>query len=186
MVEALIEQPSASILRNRNSLHRCQVQEDGQVPPCCRYALVYVNDVDGEDGMQSLVPMTKCVVSATIECAFAMLDFKLTFTNTTQSGVEASYEIPLQSDITIASLKAKIDGKEVEAIVKEKEQAKKKYDDAIAGGKVGFTAEKKTVERQQFMVLKIGNILPSKKCTVKVQVLKDLDISGAAYRLSIP
>ena len=70
---------------------------------------------------QLLMPMTKCEVAVTIVNAFAMLDFELTFTNTTETAVEASYEIPVMSNFTIAGLKALSDGKEVEAVVRRKE-----------------------------------------------------------------
>ena len=70
--------------------------------------------------MQRLMPMSKCEVKATIENAFAMLDFELTFTNNSEQTIEASYEFPVETDITIASLKAQLGDKEVEAVIKEK------------------------------------------------------------------
>ena len=52
--------------------------------------------------------------------------------------------------------------------MKRKEEAKQKYEDAIAGGKLGFTAEKKSVAKQEFFSVKIGNLLAGASCTLKI------------------
>ena len=73
------------------------------MPPWQEFAMV---DDQLVDGKQRLVPMTKSVVNLNIENAFAILDFELTFTNTTEDSYEASYEFPLSNDFTIGSLRA--------------------------------------------------------------------------------
>lgn len=47
----------------------------------------------------------------------------------------------------------------IEAKVQEKEKAKEKYEDVIAGGNLGVIAERKS-KGQQVMTIKIGNLLP--------------------------
>ena len=80
----------------------------------------------------------------------------MSFTNTTDKPFECTYNLPVEFDCIIGGLKAQIKNKEVTAQIKMKAEAKEKYEDAIAGGKAAFYAEKKTVKDIEVMELKIG------------------------------
>lgn len=76
-----------------------------------------------------------------------------------ENPVETTFEFPVDKDIVISKLICTIGDKVVEAKVQSKEEAKQKYDDAIAGGKAAVYAEKKSEERES-MTLMLGNLLP--------------------------
>ena len=72
--------------------------------------------------------------------------------------MEATYEFPLEKGTVLSKLVAQIDGKTVEARVKAKEEAKERYDDAIAAGNAAVMAERE--EKNECMKIKLGNLLP--------------------------
>ena len=71
------------------------------------------------------------------------MDFELTYTNTTDNPFECSYEIPVDVGCIVGALRARIGEREVTAIIKQKDEAKAKYEDAVAGGKAAFYAERR-------------------------------------------
>jgi hypothetical protein len=114
------------------------------------------------------------------------MDFEMSFTNTTENPFECCYSMPVEPDCIISSLKAQVKDKEVSAEIKAKSQAKEKFEDAVAGGKAAFYAETKTVNQAEVLELKVGNLLPADTCIIKIQMVKDLLISGSSYMLQIP
>ena len=56
----------------------------------------------------------------------------------------------------MSKLKATIGDREVECLIWEKEEAKEKYDDAIAAGHAAVLGDKK----KDALSIKIGNLLP--------------------------
>ena len=52
----------------------------------------------------------------------------------------------------------------------EKETAREKYDDAIAGGKAAVIAERSDTKHEKIMV-KLGNLLPGQTATLKATIV---------------
>lgn len=67
-------------------------------------------------------------------------------------------------------------------MIREKEEAKQKYDDAIAGGHAAVIAEKK----KDAIALKIGNLLPGESATISLSLLEDLEVVGGAWGYTLP
>jgi hypothetical protein len=74
-----------------------------------------------------------------------------------------------------------IGGHVVEAKVREKEEAKHRYD-AAAGGHATVYSDKK----KDAISLKIGNLLPGESATINFSVIEDLEIVGGAYAYTMP
>ena len=74
--------------------------------------------------------------------------------------METSYEFPLDQKTLLSELTAELNGKTIEAQVKDKEKAKEKYEDAIAGGNAALLAERDSDEKKPTMKIRLGNILP--------------------------
>lgn len=73
----------------------------------------------------------------------------------------------------------------IEASIREKEEAKEKYDDAIAGGHTAFIAEK-SEKKQDSMTLKLGNLLPGQEAILNLTIVEEAEIVGGAYCYSLP
>ena len=87
------------------------------------------------------VPLTGVVVEAKVEDFLAQVTIKQRYENVENDPIEAIYEFPLAEGASVSSFYAIVDGKRVDGKLKEKEEAKNDYDDAIAGGHSAFLLE---------------------------------------------
>ena len=102
--------------------------------------------------------MKKVDIKCDILGAMASLNIELHYTNPSEDNpVEATYEFPLDKLVVVSKLMATIDGKTIEAKVKEKEEAKERYDDAIAAGNAAVLAERQS-DKNESMTIKLGNL----------------------------
>jgi hypothetical protein len=93
--------------------------------------------------------------------------------------------LPTDPDAVVSKLFVKIDDKLVESKIMEKEKAKEEYDDAIASGHSAALMQE-SEEDKDLLKLFVGNILPNQIATIKIVMIKKLDIEGGAYALRIP
>ena len=92
------------------------------------------------DALDYILPLRKIGIEAIIEGAFTTVYLDITYLNPGDSNLEAIYEFPLDKKTLVAELTATINDKTVKAIVKDKEEAKQKYEDAIASGNAAIFA----------------------------------------------
>lgn len=87
------------------------------------------------------VPLTGVVVEAKVEDFLAEVVIKQRYENVEKYPIEALYEFPLAEGASVSAFYALVDGKKVDGKLKEKEEARDDYDDAIAGGHSAFLLE---------------------------------------------
>ena len=94
-----------------------------------------------------------------IENSIATIELKQVFLNEIDEPVEATYSFPTDPDIVFSKLKFKIGEKEVIGKVKDKEEAKENYDDAIAGGNAAVIIEEESKDKD-LLKMTLGGIQP--------------------------
>lgn len=72
----------------------------------------------------------------------------------------------------------------VESKIQGKAKAKEKYDDAISGGNAAVLAE--DADDEKHLKMTIGGIQPMQEVTVKLQIIKKLNIEEGSFALRIP
>lgn len=77
-----------------------------------------------------------------------------------------------------------ISDKTIEARIKPAEEAKEKYDDALASGNSAVYADQDV--KENCLNVLIGNLPPNQTAVVNLQLITPLKIQGGAYELSIP
>ena len=70
-----------------------------------------------------MVPLKDVEILATLEDNLARVDFNMTYLNPSENPIECTYEFPLEAETLVSGLTVYIDGKVIEAIVLEKEEA---------------------------------------------------------------
>jgi len=75
--------------------------------------------------------------------------------------------------------------KTVEGKVTEKVKAQEKYEDAIAAGNAALLVEESEKDKD-LLKMTIGGIQPMQEVTVKIQIIKKIEIEAGAYALRIP
>ena len=110
-------------------------------------------DPETKKKYQALVPLTDVVIKGTINGSLTNLNVQLSYINNDgESPIESTFEFPLTEKSAVTRLSAIIGDKLVEANIRHKEEAKEKYDDAIASGNTAFMAEK-SEKKQNSMTL---------------------------------
>jgi len=85
----------------------------------------------------------------------------------------------------VSKLICTIDDKVIEAKVKEKEEAKENYNDAIAAGNSAVFAERKDTKNEEIVSLMIGNLLPGQTAVIDLQMIILLQIEGSSYDFNL-
>ena len=95
------------------------------------------------------------------------MDIELGYENpSTESPLEATYEFPLQKNTVLSKFYAIIDGKTIVTKVQDKEEAKERYEDAVAAGNAAVIVERES-DKKEIMSIKLGNLLPKQKAVLK-------------------
>ena len=114
-----------------------------------------------------LVPLKKVDIKCKLLGGLATLDLVFDYINPSDEfPLESTYEFPLEKTTVLSKFIFSIDGKTVEAQVKTKEEAKEKYDDAIAAGNAAVIAERE--KKSESMKIKLGNILPQQEARIEM------------------
>ena len=99
-------------------------------------------------------------MKAQISGAYATVNIELRYVNPSEEHtLEATYEFPLEKQTILSKLTAMLDGRTVDAKVRSKEEAKEKYDDAVAAGNAAVMAERDS-DKKESMTIKLGNLKP--------------------------
>ncbi|KAH8828757.1 hypothetical protein DL96DRAFT_1015987 [Flagelloscypha sp. PMI_526] len=113
-----------------------------------------------------------CTVGVLIADVHASVEIAQRFTNPLNVGVEATYTFGLLASAAICGFKMiRADGTEVEGVVKEKEEAKKEYREAV---RQGYTAALASEDTKDVFSISVGNISAKETVTIKLRYLQTL------------
>lgn len=110
-------------------------------------------------------------ITAKVENSIATIELKQVFVNELEDPIEATYSFPTDPDIVVSKLVFKLGDKEVIGKVKDKEQAKENYDDAIAGGNAAVLLEEESKDKD-LLKMTIGGIQKDQEVHVTVTLIK--------------
>ena len=128
---------------------------------CCGRYLFYAE----VDENRVLLPLKKVDVKAELRGALSDTNVELTYTNpSADNPLECIYTFPLEKTSVLAKFQAVIDDKVIVTKVQDKESAKEKYEDAVAGGKAAVLAERK--KKDETLTVKLGNLLPGQSAVI--------------------
>lgn len=107
--------------------------------------------------------------------------------NELDTPVEATYQFPTDPDqnTVVSRVLFELGDKKVESKVTERVKAQERYEDAIAGGNAAVLVEESDKDKD-LLKMTIGGIQPMQEVTVRLQLLKKLEIEAGAYALRIP
>ncbi|MBX3264973.1 MAG: VWA domain-containing protein, partial [Labilithrix sp.] len=97
--------------------------------------------------------------------------------------IEAVYTFPLPSKAALVGFSMTVAGRRMEGEVHEREEAFRRYDDAVAAGHGGALLEQ---ERPNVFTANVGNLLPGEETILEIQYVEPLLADEGAVRWSIP
>lgn len=98
--------------------------------------------------------------------------------------VEVKYVFPLEGTASVYGFEAFIMGKHIVGKCKEKEIARREYNEAITKGHGAYLMEKQ--ENEDVFTVSVGNLPPGEKCVIKVMYVAELSLEGDAVKFSLP
>lgn len=108
------------------------------------------------------------------------------FNDDPNNTIETEFLFSIANEACFYDFEAEIDGKIVKGKIKEKEEAKKEYDENIKKGNMAAYSEISS-EQQDLIKIKVGNIPPKKPVTIKFKYMQQLEIClNKFWRLTIP
>ncbi len=130
-----------------------------------------------------LIPLQRIDYDAVITGAFAKVSAKQTYKNELTNSVEAVYVFPLPDEATVVGCKMQIGPRNVEAEIKERQEARKEYDDAVQAGHHGVLMEQ---ERPNIFTMNVGGVEPGEEIQVTVEYLQRVPWENNGGRFRIP
>ena len=105
------------------------------------------------------------------------------FHNPYAEPLEATYIFPLPDRAALTSMRLEADDRVVDGVLHEREQARADYDRAVAEGRRASIAEE---ERPGVFTIRVGNILPGERVTVRLTLAGQLAFEDGAATLRFP
>ena len=97
--------------------------------------------------------------------------------------IEVLYSYPVEESAAIVAFEANIDGHEIQAVVKEKQQAKNDYNQAMQMGHSAILLEETAPD---IFSMKLGQLKAGAGAKVKLTYIMELPVEEKAIRLSVP
>ena len=136
------------------------------------------------NGTDASLPLKEVSITAHVQGYLLGLDARLKYVNSSSQPVEVVFRTPVDAASAVVGLEAYIDGKRIRAEIKEKEEARQLYDDAITSGFTAALGEEKT---KDIFSLMIGNLPPGKEADVCLTMVSELDIEAdGSVRVVLP
>ena len=130
------------------------------------------------------LPLKSVSVDAQIRGFVMGLRSTLTYSNDSPDPVEVLFRFPVEKSHAVVGLTAVIDGRKIAAQVREKEEARAQYDDAIASGLSAALAEEKSGD---IFSIALGNLPPGKEAQIQLQLVGELGVDAeGGVRFSLP
>ncbi|MDI3286087.1 VIT domain-containing protein [Polyangium sp. 15x6] len=129
------------------------------------------------------LPLEHTDVEAKISGPVASVTLKQRFRNTTGGPIEAEYLFPLPHDASVHTMRFRIGARTVEAVVKEKEEAKRAYEAARREGRSATLLEQ---DRPNLFTLSVANIPDGETIEVTLGYQEKLAFDEGEWRFVFP
>ncbi|MEU1731630.1 VIT domain-containing protein [Streptosporangium sp. NPDC020145] len=129
------------------------------------------------------LPLESVEVTAGVCGLAAGVEVVQTFRNPHEVALEATYVFPLPDRAAVTSFTMEADGRVVEGVLKERGQARADYDQAVAEGRRAAIAEE---DRPDVFTIRVGNIVPGERVTVRLGLDQPLPYEDGAATFRFP
>jgi Ca-activated chloride channel homolog len=132
---------------------------------------------------ESPVALTGVAIDAELTNFCARVVVSQRYVNQEATPIEAVYVFPLDEGAAVCGFEAIVDGTLVIGEIKEREEAFKAYDDAMARGDGAFLLDE---ERPDVFQASVGNLPPGKEILLRVTYVTELAVDERGLRFLIP
>jgi len=129
------------------------------------------------------IPLAGITYRATVNGAFARVRCIQHYTNDADRPVEAIYVFPLPDESAVVGCSMKIGDRRIEAVIKERKQARQEYDEAVSAGHHGALLEQ---ERPNIFTMNVGGLEPGEDISVEITYVQRVRWQDGGGRFAIP
>jgi hypothetical protein len=129
------------------------------------------------------VPLAKVELDVKVVNFVSEIQLTQQYVNRESRPIEAVYLFPVEEEGAVVEFEAYVDGREIKTEVKEKEVARKEFQDAVAQHKTAFLLEETKADVFQIMV---GHLKPGSTAKVVIKYISELPVEGRSVRLTVP
>lgn len=129
------------------------------------------------------LPLDSIDVRAVLTGLASSIELTQGFHNPHDLPLEATYIFPLPPRAAVTALRMEADGRTVDGVLKERAQARTDYDQAVTEGKRASIAEE---ERPGVFTMRVGNIMPGERVSVRVTLAGALSYEDGSATFRFP
>ncbi|MFJ2029268.1 VIT domain-containing protein [Streptosporangium sp. NPDC087985] len=129
------------------------------------------------------LPLESVDVTSAVSGLIAGVEVVQGFRNPHDVALEATYVFPLPDRAAVTAFRMEADGRVIEGILKERGQARADYDRALAEGRRAAIAEE---DRPDVFTIRVGNIVPGERVTVRLTLNQPLPYEDGAATFRFP
>jgi len=160
-------------------LRPADAQEEGPMPNDMQAGSLLLRMSEGYVTATLLNTDVNVVVNGMVARVSVMQEFE----NSGQEWVEGVYVFPLPDEAAVDRMRLYIGDRFIEGEIREKEQAKKEYEQAKAQGKKTSLVEQ---QRANLFTSSVANIAPGEKVIIEIEYLEDLKFEEGVFSLRYP
>ncbi|XP_041850378.1 von Willebrand factor A domain-containing protein 5A-like [Melanotaenia boesemani] len=123
------------------------------------------------------VPLKSIEVELQVRDHVATVVSTLNYENKEDKPVEAVFVFPLPGDAAVCHFSAKVGQTHIVAEVKEKQQAREEYDDALSSGQQAFLLEESDQSPDIFS-LSVGSLPPGESASIRLEYVTELAVQA--------
>uniref|UniRef100_A0A3Q3L1Y8 von Willebrand factor A domain containing 5A n=1 Tax=Mastacembelus armatus TaxID=205130 RepID=A0A3Q3L1Y8_9TELE len=123
------------------------------------------------------VPLKSIEVQLEVKDHVATVVSTLIYENKEDKPIEAVFVFPLPGDAAVCHFSAKIGQTEIVADVKEKQEAREEYDDALSSGQQAFLLEE-SEQSPDIFSLKVGSLPPGESASIRLEYVIELSVQA--------
>ncbi|XP_047670615.1 protein mono-ADP-ribosyltransferase PARP4 isoform X2 [Tachysurus fulvidraco] len=135
------------------------------------------------DGNGQTLPLQAVHVRCKLMDLLSQVVIFQTYKNDSNVPIEAKYVFPLEETAAVCGFEAFINGKHVIGKVKEKEQARKEYKQAIEKGHGAYLMDQ---DAPDVFTISVGNLPPGATVLIKVTFITELVVRAGTIVFSLP
>lgn len=139
--------------------------------------------VDKDGKSAGFVPLRHTSIQAEISGFVARISVTQEFENVLPNAVEAIYVFPLPHESAVDGMTMRVGGREIRAVIREREEARKIFE---AARDAGHTAALLDQERPNIFTQSVTNIPPNGKVEITLSVIEMLKYEAGTYEFAFP
>ncbi|CAF4876795.1 unnamed protein product [Rotaria sp. Silwood1] len=166
--------------------HKLKLSEHVEVPLAIDDEVIEVAEQDYGlicPSSGKLVPLKSFHIRAQIVDTTVEVVLYQVYHNTSSIPIEAKYVFPLDDNSAVCGFEAHINNKVIKGVVKEKEQAKQEYREAIEKGHGAYLMHQ---EQAQVFSVAVGNLPANNEVIIKITYVAELEIENGDIIFRLP